>query len=535
MSSFVSQLKSKLTRWTLLFIAALIVLYALYTNGLSLNPPGFYLDESAIAYNAYILAQTGADEAGVAWPLYFHLYTDPFTAYTNAPYLYLLAALDLVFPPSMIVARMLSATLGFAAAWLLGLLALRLSNDRRIGLIVALTALATPWLFEVSRLVFEVALYPLALVLFLLVLERAQTKKSWSWRGSLMIGLTLGLLTYTYSIGRLLAPLLAFGLIFFATNRRRLLDVFQTWAAYAATLIPLLIFNLRHPGALSSRFYLISYIKPQSEWSSIIYNFAKHYLENMSLVSLLLDGDLNQRHHVPTALGSFFIATFILAVIGAVRVFMQQWRDPWWRFNIFGVLVSILPGALTLDLFHTLRLIAYPIFLLVLTVPALNWLLLDDEQREAKEMVKETSSQQVSHARIKHVASHNHVSQRARHAILAVILCLTLAQCIFFQIRFRRDGLLRTDVFDQAYPELLATARAQGAPLIYLFDGMWGPAYAHAYWVSAMQGRGTSDLVHLPYGQRPPAGALVLSSEQNCTNCQIIERRGIYLLYRVQH
>lgn len=44
-----------------------------------------------------------------------------------------------------------------------------------IGLVVGLTALITPWLFEISRLVFEVALLPLALGLFLLAVIRATT------------------------------------------------------------------------------------------------------------------------------------------------------------------------------------------------------------------------------------------------------------------------------------------------------------------------------------------------------------------------
>jgi hypothetical protein len=61
---------------------------------------------------------------------------------------------------------------------------------------------------------------------------------------------------------------------------------------------------------------------------------------------------------------------------------------------------------------------------------------------------------------------------------------------------------------------------------------MWGPAYIHAFWYATLDGRGTSEFIHLNYGQRPPAGALVISSEDKCTNCQIILRREQYLLYR---
>src|SRR5205085_7212900 len=60
--------------------AALLVLLlvavgvALYFEGLRHNPPGFHLDESSIAYNAHTVSQTGRDEHGEAWPLYFRAF-----------------------------------------------------------------------------------------------------------------------------------------------------------------------------------------------------------------------------------------------------------------------------------------------------------------------------------------------------------------------------------------------------------------------------------------------------------------------------
>ena len=34
-------------------------------------PRGFSADECSIAYNAYCIARTGADEYGTSWPMYF--------------------------------------------------------------------------------------------------------------------------------------------------------------------------------------------------------------------------------------------------------------------------------------------------------------------------------------------------------------------------------------------------------------------------------------------------------------------------------
>src|SRR4029077_21021001 len=83
--------------------------------------------------------------------------------------------------PSILAARLLSAFLLYASALLMGLLAARLSGRSDIGLFILITALLTPWFFELSRVVLEVAVYPLILLLFLLNLRRLARATVWSW------------------------------------------------------------------------------------------------------------------------------------------------------------------------------------------------------------------------------------------------------------------------------------------------------------------------------------------------------------------
>src|SRR2546425_8965022 len=54
----------------LLWSSGLILLFVLYTSGLSQNPPGFHMDQSASAYHAYLVAHTGAGEFGPRFPLF---------------------------------------------------------------------------------------------------------------------------------------------------------------------------------------------------------------------------------------------------------------------------------------------------------------------------------------------------------------------------------------------------------------------------------------------------------------------------------
>src|SRR5262249_47419237 len=147
-----------------------------YLVGVGHNPPGFYIDESSIAYNAFKISQTGRDEFGASWPLYFRAFGE----YKNPTYIYLLALLYRFTGPSILAARLLSATLALIFALLLGFLAGRMTRRRGVGLMVGIFALFTPWFFELSRLVLEVALYPVALALFLLLLHLASAKSKWA-------------------------------------------------------------------------------------------------------------------------------------------------------------------------------------------------------------------------------------------------------------------------------------------------------------------------------------------------------------------
>ncbi|MEK6337260.1 MAG: hypothetical protein AABM67_20250 [Acidobacteriota bacterium] len=505
-----------------IILLAIVVLFFLYINGISKNPPGFYVDESGIAYNAYLIGHTGRNEFGERFPLFFQFYTSGWTQWANPTQIYLLAIPFLIFKPGIWLARVYSAGWAFAACLMLGFLAKQISGRRRIGAIVALCALATPWLFEVGRLVFETFFYPMALVLFLIAVHYAQRKRVWNWLTVGTLAATLMLLTYTYTIGRLLGPLLAFGLVLFATNRERLIGIGKTWLAYGVTLLPLLIFRLSHPEALTQRFYLISYIKPETPWREILPKFIRRYLEDFSLISLLLDGDGNPRHHMPKSLGSFLIGVFILALIGLVIVLVRHWRDPWWRFILFGTLISVIPGSLTLDQFHTLRMVAYPVFLLVFTIPALQFLL---EPAPATEPLSLRKSQ----AEVQQPESG--LSMSARRLILYAVLAAAAIQVVYFQSVFRREGPERGYVFDEAYKEVYDAAVAQPYRPIYLVDGT-SPGYVHAFWYATVEGRNRAEFVHLDEGRTPPMGAPAIGSLANCGNCEVLKRSGEYVLYR---
>src|SRR6476646_2895122 len=98
--------------FVVLFTVTLAIGVVIYARHLTINPPGFFIDESSVAYNALTISESGCDEYGARWPLYFRAFGD----YKNPVYVYLLAIIFRFTGPSMVVARMLSAASGVFAA-----------------------------------------------------------------------------------------------------------------------------------------------------------------------------------------------------------------------------------------------------------------------------------------------------------------------------------------------------------------------------------------------------------------------------------
>jgi len=481
-------------------LAFLIVALIIQFNALRTNPPGFFLDESSIAYNAYTVSQTGKDEHGETWPLFFKAFGE----YKNPVYIYLLATIFRVTGPGIVTARVLSGILGLATVILLGVLAARISQNRTVGIVLSALCLLTPWLFEISRLVLEVAMYPLVLVLFLSTLWNAAGKEKWGVTDILALALSLALLTYTYSIGRLFAPLLAFGLIIFVT-RKRLLGIVLTWAAFLVTLIPLMIFNYHHPSALTERFKFLSYVKPESSVTQVAREFTTHYVRNLNPWRLFFSesSKVNELLHVPGPPAMLGV-TMLLIVISVVVLIHRRQVNRWLVFVLYGLLISVVPASLTTDDFHMLRLAPLPLFLLLLTIPAVS------KFAENK-------------------------SAFGRFAVVS-ILTLTAWQGLFFHYVYQQNGttLQRRHTFDADYPGLIfpTALRWAGNQPIHLADNSARPAYVQAYWYATLQGIPLNKFVNLGFEDSPPEGAVVISTETYCPRCQVLAESEPYTTYR---
>jgi hypothetical protein len=324
---------------------------------------------------------------------------------------------------------------------------------------------------------------------------------SWLWSESVLLAVLLALLTYSYSTGRLLAPLLALGLLFF-NPRRNYRSILLTWAFYGALLLPLLIFNRHHLGAFSTRFQQTTYITPDRSWLNSVAHLVYYYARNLNPYQWLLHGDPNTRHHVP-GMGSLLVAIFILAVIGFVLLLRHARHDLWGRFLLYGFVVSPIPASLVWGAQHTLRLIAVPVFMILLAVPALQWLV---------------AARQGSRRRV----------------ALCWLLVLMLVQGVVFQMQYYWRGPQRD--FDFGIVSVFNAATALPDRPIYIQPDQDQSWYIQVNWYGALRGLRAGQIIRLNSDAQPPAGAVVIGevASYKCESCQVIKRQGDFIAYLAQ-
>ena len=450
--------------------------------------PGFFTDEASIAYNALTISRGGVDEHGVTMPVYFRAFGE----YKNPVYIYLLAGVFRVTGPSILVARTFSIVLGFFAAVALAVLVRRTTGQAGLPvlhfLFTLLAAIVTPWLFETSRLVFEVAAFPLALALALIAVAELARREEISWPLVIACAASFAAVTYTYTAGRLLGPAMTAGLVMLLP-RRRIAELARVWGVYAVMMIPLIVFAIRNPGALTARLEQIGGAGG---------GFFSNYFAAFSPGFLFTVGDENARHHIPGAGGMIAISVAIAALIGLVAVVRSARSDPWSRYLLLLLVLSPIPGAITKAPPHALRLITLGVVLVVLA--GIGMAKLVDARSDVW-----------------------------RYGLAPLLFVAVIVQGIAFRNRFETVGPLRIDDFNATYPRVFDAAVATHLPL-----GVEAKPYypVLAWWYGALRGIDRARLPLHSSGTEPP-GTVMLGTVPACATCRVIaEDRGFIAYVR---
>lgn len=347
--------------WLLAFGVAGLAIIALKLSALGTSPPGLYVDEASIGYNAWSIAHHGVDEHGNSFPL---LYFPAFGEYKNSLYIYLLAPLTWVLPLTTYVVRLPAALCGIAVCALVGATAWTVMRDRAVALAALVTAGVTPWLTLESRVGFEVVSMTVTLTLAIWCYANAVGDGPRASRWLLGCGIALGLSVFAYSTGRVFVATLVI-LLIAVDGRWRRLSILPALLPVFGAYVLLGVYARNHPGALTSRFNLLSIGSDDPGLITEAYRFLRNYFTYDSVPFLFTNGDGNLRHSTGYG-GVLLVTTLPLVVLGLVRC-VRSWREPVSRMLLAGLVAGPVPASLTAEgTPHALRSATMLPFLLVI-------------------------------------------------------------------------------------------------------------------------------------------------------------------------
>jgi len=332
--------------WHFVFVAAGVLLLARNLYGLAESPPGMYIDEASIGYNAWSIAHFGLDEHGHSWPLFFQAFGE----YKNPVYIYLLVPFVRIFGLTPAVVRTPAALLGLITCVAITATMWRLTKSRPLALICLLICAFTPWLVQESRLGFEVISMVAFMSVALYCTVRAGQGSAWWF---LAAGFAFAVAAFGYTSGRVEAVILAVAVaVCYGLARRR--GWWLTLIPVAAAVALLLIWNAAHPGALTSRLDLISITAGGRSFIDVVRGFIGNYGAQIGFSFLFTNGDANLRHNTGFS-GELMLVTAPFLLWGLIYS-GWKWREPFHSFCIIGFLAAPAAAAVTTDnIPHSLR------------------------------------------------------------------------------------------------------------------------------------------------------------------------------------
>lgn len=355
-------------------IFVLLVLLATFFRFVKLAeiPSILNRDEAALAYNAYLIKESGMDEWQVKQPLLFKSFGD----FKLPAYPYLLAILFKFLPISDFAVKLPSFFAGIALvilAFYWGKNVLKLSKIASIFLTLLIAI--NPIFVFYSRIAFEanLALFFFVLALYLIFIEQRVLKNRYLFDLIATIALILG--AFSYNTPLLLIPFLI-PLIIYVRSWKK-------WRSYLPLLILIilvfLIFFKQLASLNSQKSAITIFNDPTSLHNYSLYrqNFSgistklfgnqyayylsiilNNFFNSFSLAFVVFKGGSHPWHSLSNW-GHLFYSTYFLALLGIFLSFFylikKKFFDKRYVLSLYLLIISLAPAVVTVDAPHATR------------------------------------------------------------------------------------------------------------------------------------------------------------------------------------
>ncbi len=338
-------------------------------------------DEAALAYNSYLLSETGKDEWGKHWPLTLESFGD----YKLPGYPVLLIPFLAVFSWSDVAVKMPSVLAGLGLIWSVYLLGKRFRFSSTQRLLAALLIAIQPVFIFYSRIAFEanVALFFFTTALWLLL--RPHEAKTTLWKTDLLGCALMLVAVLTYNTPLLLLPFII-GLLIFYRNIKQP----QQWFL-PATLLTLLTGGMLYALlSITQQKSSITIFSDETTWMNWIqyrsqlsgwlqpilgnrylYDLGvvlKNFLNSFSFHFLVKSGGTHPWHSLPNR-GHLLGLVYLMGLIGIfvligriIRELRHQKKwSQWWQqvksdlSLLYLLVIGLAPAAVTVDAPHATR------------------------------------------------------------------------------------------------------------------------------------------------------------------------------------
>ncbi|MDP3988164.1 MAG: hypothetical protein Q8P80_03410 [Candidatus Levybacteria bacterium] len=369
-------------------------------------PFGFYQDESAIGYNAYSIIQTGKDEYGKSFPLYFKSFGDwklPVYIYSSIIPIKIFGLNEFAvrFPSALFGALSVIVFYFFASTIIESYESTQIRkriNANNLAITATFLFAINPWSLHYNRATFEVSIS-----LFLFLLGGLLLYKSFDKKKSLpfVLGTLCFIISlYSYNLTRLLAPALYFLILFL--NRGKVKAIRKNTFSFTGFislvfLVPFIGTFFGNGGFSSASGTLIfSSAAVQSvllEFRSYFVNFPSvlsklmfnnleltlwQYLGNIasyfSVNFFFVSGSTHGNHGIGNV-GQFYLFEFPLVILGIIWIIRE--KPKWFNLFLFWGVITILVASLTRDVPQATRsfflIVPFEVLSAIGVISTINW------------------------------------------------------------------------------------------------------------------------------------------------------------------